>query len=409
MTNQSFAGKRSLKTLLSIVIVLILLISIFATTTFASASSTKNVTIIDGTQVIAITTTETEPIKILKSAGFEIEANDKLDITSFGEDGGEIVISRLNTINIESNGKINAYQVYSPTVGGALKEAGVNVDKEDALNYNLTNSVTDGMVITIQKALHVSLVDGQATTNYSIISGTVQDLIRLSGTKLGEYDYTEPAMDKKLKDNMTITVCRVELKNETKDEKVKYSTKKIKDSSMEQGKTKTIKEGKNGKASVTYEVKYVNGKETQRKEIAKTIITQPEAAQVKVGTKKTKTSVDTTPNGVESKNGISVGDTISGKYTHYCACATCNGNSRGITTSGKRIRNGMQNPYYVACNWLPLGSVIEVKGQNYTVVDRGGSGLSRRGRIDIFTPGGHAKCYKLGTGKCSIKIVRLGW
>lgn len=37
-----------------------------------------------------------------------------------------------------------------------------------------------------------------------------------------------------------------------------------------------------------------------------------------------------------------------------------------------------------------MGSVIKVNGQNYTVVDRGGSGLSTVGRIDIFTPEGHA-------------------
>ena len=55
-----------------------------------------------------------------------------------------------------------------------------------------------------------------------------------------------------------------------------------------------------------------------------------------------------------------MGQSISGRYTHYCACAVCNGNSRGITTSGRRIYNGMSNPHYVACNWLPLGSVISV-------------------------------------------------
>lgn len=69
----------------------------------------------------------------------------------------------------------------------------------------------------------------------------------------------------------------------------------------------------------------------------------------------------------------------------------------------------MANPYYVACNWLPMGSVIRVNGTNYTVVDRGGSGLSTVGRIDIFTPEGHAACYRYGTGRCSIEIVRLGW
>ena len=69
----------------------------------------------------------------------------------------------------------------------------------------------------------------------------------------------------------------------------------------------------------------------------------------------------------------------------------------------------MENPYYIACNWLPLGTVLDVDGELYTVVDRGGSGLSKQGRIDIFTPGGHSDALRKGTGRCTITIVRLGW
>lgn len=407
MTNQSFAGKRSFKTLLSIVLVLIVLMSTFATTAFADSANTKDITIVDGTNVVTITTTQTEPIKILKSAGITLESNDKLDITAFGEDGGVITINRLNNINIDCDGDITQHQVYSTTVGGAIKEAGISIDKEDGLNYNLTDPVTEGMVIIIKKAIHVTIKDNGASTKHSTIATTVQDLLVITGTHLGENDYTKPALDKKITKDMTVEVFRVEYKTETKEEKVKFKTKEIKENTLAQGKTETIVKGENGKDSVTYEVKYVNGKAKGKKELSRTTITEPKTAEVKVGTKKV--DVDITPNGVKSKNGIKVGDVISGKYTHYCACATCNGNSRGITTSGKRIRNGMANPYYIACNWLPLGSVIKTQGHYYTVVDRGGSGLSRKGRIDIFTPGGHRQCYKLGTGRCSIEIIRLGW
>ena len=39
----------------------------------------------------------------------------------------------------------------------------------------------------------------------------------------------------------------------------------------------------------------------------------------------------------------------------------------------------------------------------------GGSGLSSVGRIDIYTPEGHAAALRGGTGSCTIEIVRLGW
>ena len=62
MTNQSFAGKRSFRTILTIVIALVLLVTMFAGTAFAKSSDEYTVSIVDGSRSVAVTTTETEPI-----------------------------------------------------------------------------------------------------------------------------------------------------------------------------------------------------------------------------------------------------------------------------------------------------------------------------------------------------------
>ena len=82
-------------------------------------------------------------------------------------------------------------------------------------------------------------------------------------------------------------------------------------------------------------------------------------------------------------------------------------------TSGRKLRDtnkGKNEIYVVNCHNSP--NVMREIGRLREVAFRdsgGGSGLSKKGRIDIFTPQGHAMCYKLGVGSCSIKIVRLGW
>lgn len=408
MTNQSIAGKRSIRSIMTAVIALVLIVSTFASTAIAGTLGQYEVSVVDNGQSVTVTTTETEPIEILKSAGITLDDDDKLDISSFEESkGGKIIIHRMNSINVESDGKITTYDVYSEKVGDALTEAGVKLNKGDRTTYDFDAPVKDGMVIGIKKAFSVSVTADGKTTKYSVVDGSVKDLLTTAGITLGEDEYTKPKLSQPVKAGMKVKVYRVEYKTVKKTITMKYSTKEQKDSSLAQGKTKTVKAGKDGEAEVTYRVKYVNSKEKSRKEENRTVKSQPVQKVVKVGTKKTANSVK--PNGVKSKNGYTVGQVINGRYTHYCACATCNGNSRGITTSGRRIYNGMSNPYYIACNWLPLGSVVEVGGKNYTVVDRGGSGLSRRGRIDIFTPEGHSACYRYGTGSCNITIVRLGW
>lgn len=400
------------RAVLTAVVTFILAIAIFATTAFAGLATQYNVEIVvDSNDAIVITTNETEPIEILSQANITLADSDKLDISGFRSgEGGTIKIDKLNSINVEFDGVINTYSVYEDTVGEALDSLGIELSENNKMNYELTDAVKDGMVITIKSAKSVTLTADGESAKYAIYQGTVADLLELAQITLGEDDYTKPSLDTELEANMKVTIYRVEYKTVTETEKVKFKTTTVKKSSMNQGTQKVVTQGVNGEDQVTYEVKYVNGKEESRTETERTTVKEPVNKVVNVGTKKVSSSSSSTvkSNGVTSKNGYTVGQKISGRYTHYCACASC-GSGSGVTASGKKVYNGMANPYYVACNWLPMGSVIRVNGTNYTVVDRGGSGLSTVGRIDIFTPEGHAACYRYGTGSCTIEIVRLGW
>lgn len=412
MINQSNAGglKGVSRAVLTAVIAFVAAIGIFATTAFAGMISQYNVEIHIDNDSFVITTDETEPIEILSQANIALTDSDKLDISAFtAGEGGVISVDRLSSINIEFDGVINNYSVYADTVEAALNELGISAGADAHMSCLPSEPVKDGMVITIKSAKSVTLSADGSNVKYAIYEGTVSDLLELAQVTLGADDYTQPSVDTQLDENMTVTVYRVEYKTETQNEATAFSTKKQNDSSMSSGTQKVVTKGVNGEDQVSYKVKYVNGKEKSKTELSRKTIKQPTTKVVKVGTKKVAASSSVKSNGVMSKNGYTVGQKITGRYTHYCACATCNGNSRGITSSGKKFPNGMANPYYIACNWLPLGSVVSVNGTNYTVVDRGGSGLSTVGRIDIFTPEGHAACYRYGTGSCSLEIVRLGW
>lgn len=411
MINQSNAkGLKGIsRAVLTAVITFVLSIAIFATTAFAGLVTQYNVEIvIDNNDAIVITTNETEPIEILSQANITLADSDKLDISAFNAgEGGTIKIDKANNINIEFDGVINTYNLYEDTVGEALDSLGIKLASKDKINYELTDSVKDGMVINIQSAKSVTLKADGKSVKYAIYQGTVADLLSLAQVTLDDDDYTKPALDTELKANMTVSVYRVEYKMVTKTESVAFKTTTVKDSSVNEGTQKVTAEGVKGEDEVTYKVKYVNGKENSKEETERKTVKTPVNKVVHIGTKKT-VGARVTSNGVTSMNGYTVGQKINGRYTHYCACGVC-GSGSGVTASGKRVYNGMENPYYIACNWLPMGSVVNVDGTNYTVVDRGGSGLSAEGRIDIFTPEGHAACYRYGTGSCSLEIVRLGW
>jgi len=147
---------------------------------------------------------------------------------------------------------------------------------------------------------------------------------------------------------------------------------------------------------------------------AKNATTQPTPKPTKRPTPKptpTKTAKAT-------RSGLRVGDRIKGSLTYYCCCPRCCGSHvkqvspgvyRSKTASGMRVQTGQAPPYpIVSCNWLPLGSKVEVNGTIYTVEDRGGGGLSQVGALDVYVYQGHKKALAMGRRSATIKIVRVG-
>lgn len=294
MINQSNAGglKGLSRAVLTAVIAFIVAIGIFATTAFAGLVSQYNVEIQIDNDSFVVTTNETEPIEILSQANITLADSDKLDISAFtGSEGSVIRIDKLNNVNIEFDGAINSYSVYADTVGEALNELGISSDDKLKANYELTDSIKDGMVITLQSAKSVTLTVDNTSTKYAVYQGTVNDLLTLAGISLGADDYTEPSLNTELKDNMAVTVYRVEYKTVEKKENISFKTRKQNDSSMNIGTEKILTKGVNGVDEVSYVFKYVNGKEEGKTELSRKTVKEPVNQVVNVGTKAKNTGV----------------------------------------------------------------------------------------------------------------------
>ena len=294
MINQSNAGglKGLSRAVLTAVIAFIVAIGIFATTAFAGLVSQYNVEIQIDNDSFVVTTNETEPIEILSQANITLADSDKLDISAFtGSEGSVIRIDKLNNVNIEFDGAINSYSVYADTVGEALNELGISSDDKLKANYELTDSIKDGMVITLQSAKSVTLTVDNTSTKYAVYQGTVNDLLTLAGISLGADDYTEPSLNTELKDNMAVTVYRVEYKTVEKKENISFKTRKQNDSSMNIGTEKILTKGVNGIDEVSYVFKYVNGKEEGKTELSRKTVKKPVNQVVNVGTKAKSTDV----------------------------------------------------------------------------------------------------------------------
>lgn len=405
--SRSAALKRVLIYVAATLIAVLATIAVFTSTVFADAAENYDVIISDNGSEYTVTTDETEASEILSEAGITVNANDVVDLSAFEAGiGGKIAIDRLNTVYILSvaSGEIDEKEVYADTVAQALEELGEDIDG-CILNYDSAAAVENGMVISIEHTMEITLEYKGESRSIVTSSGTVEKAVRLSGFEVGEEDYTDPAKDTELEDGMEISIHAVETKTVVETQEIAYETERITSESMVNGESEVKTKGVNGEKKVTVEITYIDGEEDSRSVLSEEVTKEPVTEVLIVG----KASFDTTPNGVTSKNGYTLGQTISGYYTRYCACSICCGKSNGITASGLKVYNGMEDPHYVACNWLPLGSIIEISGTQYLVADRGGSTLSNSGRVDIYTPGGHQAALRGGCGSCTITIIRFGW
>ena len=182
------------------------------------------------------------------------------------------------------DGQPQEITTYEHTVAGFLTEQGIPYFEEDYLSTPPTGFIHDGMDFEILHATDFEVTADGGTKAYKSLKPTVEEAIVDVGIKLRDRDIVIPKRGTALEQDSQIVVKRVEIEKKTVTEKVKFKTIEKDDATMAEGKTKIIKEGKNGKDKVTYEITYIDGKEAKRKELERKVIEKPVNKVVANGT-----------------------------------------------------------------------------------------------------------------------------
>ena len=104
--------------------------------------------------------------------------------------------------------------------------------------------------------------------------------------------------------------------------------------------------------------------------------------------------------------GMGRANTEEWKLTAYCSCKKCCGKTDGITASGKPATRG-----FVACNWLPFGTIVDISGYGkYKVMDRGaksqfGSKTNHIKHLDIWMPT-HREALNFGVRYAQVEVAK---
>lgn len=171
------------------------------------------------------------------------------------------------------NGEEFTFNSKAHTVEGFLEEEQIDFGDNDYISTPLTTFIYDGIELDIQHATDFKVTADGKTRLYESLANTVGEALDDAGIKLDEDDIVTPQKDELLTSDLEIVVQRVDVKVEVVEEAVPFETVEKDDSSLDEGTSKVVTEGVEGKDQVTYSVTYVDGKETSRKETARTTLT----------------------------------------------------------------------------------------------------------------------------------------
>lgn len=277
------------------------------------------------------------------------------------------------------NGEKFEFESKAHTVEGFLEENDIEFSEGDYVSQPLTAYISDGMKIKIDHATDFKITADGKTRKYRTLANTVSEALKDKNVKVGRNDIVEPGLDELLTKDMKIVIKRVKIKEETKEEKIEFKTVTKDDSSLDEGTTKVVTEGVEGKAKVTYKVTYVDGVESSRSEISRETLT---AAVDKVVANGTRINFD--------------GQSYSRKLVVKAYAYHTGG---GRTAYGTEARVG---EIAVDPSVIPLGSEVYIEGVGARrAEDTGGDIIGNT--IDIYM-GSNAECISWGVRYVTIYI-----
>lgn len=308
--------------------------------------------------------------------------------------------SKVNAkqVVIKENNLHYTYDTSRKTVEKFLHDNDIELGEYDKINVPLDTYVYDGMQIEISRAVPIRLNYNGTTSIIYTACDTVDDFLESQDIKLTPKDDIDVSLDTPIEKDLEIRIHVYDVETVTVEEVIPYGTVFEDSSSLKKGESQTRQEGHDGKKKVTYQIKYINGIETERTILNTEIL---EAAVNKVVLCGTKQTVK-----VDNKTNLNVKQVIPMLATGYCNCYKCCGKNPGdygygVTASGLKTRRGV---VAVDTSVIKLGTKLYIEGYGEAIAGDTGSKI-KGNRIDLFFDT-HDEALAFGRKNINVYVLR---
>jgi uncharacterized protein YabE (DUF348 family) len=248
---------------------------------------------------------------------------------------------------------------FESTVAEVLDKKGIVLEDEDIVLPDPEGPLKDGLVITIKRAVPVSVTADGEVKLFKTAAETVAGALTGEGIEVGADDLVEPGLESPVRSGMEISIVRVTHEILSEEKEIPFETVIQYDNDMYKGMEKVLQEGQNGKLSEQIRVAYHDGQEISREKVKEEVLKEPSNRVVSRGTMD---SIETSRGTVRFKKAITM------SATAYDATFESTGKNPGhpqygITRSGTKVRPGV---VAVDPKVIPLGTKLYVKSLDKT-------------------------------------------
>ncbi len=279
-------------------------------------------------------------------------------------------IANTYKVTVQDNGHRKMIRGFgSRTVGGLLRDEGLNLNQNMLIIPKASTPVQDGMTISIWTRRTIWLNDGGKKTQIDTYAQTVDAFLQEQHVELRAKDQLNVSRDSSLSDGQTIEIVRRDTQVTSYFQQIPYHTTYRYTDKLSKGQIRVIRYGVKGKMKVTRVVDYVNGNRVHTI-FKKEVINQPKNRIVEIGTRKNRTDL---PSRLDSPgSGMQPMMVIATAYT-----------AGGQTATGWAAQPGV---VAVDPSVIPLGSKLYIPGRGVVYAeDTGGAIVGNR--IDICMNG----------------------
>lgn len=313
----------------------VVLVALLAGTVAWSATG-KTVSLAVDDEVREVSTRGATVADVLDAADLEAGEHDSLipSAETPVADGDKVVLRRGRPLELVVDGQGRTVWVTALSVDEALQQLDL---RQEGLAVSTSRSrriPLGGLSLEVRTPKSATIaVDGQQVPLTSA-AATVGDALAEAGIAVGEQDRVTPAVTDPMSEGMAITVQRVATEQTTAEVAVPFGTERREDPAMTKGSSKTLQEGKKGLVRRTTVVTYVDGAVESRQAVAEEQLTAAVTRIVADGTKAAPSAPAAPRAASPSAPRQSTGGADGLNWSALARCES-GGNPRAVSSSGK--------------------------------------------------------------------------